>query len=282
MAEEKKVKDLMTEDPIVAELPNNRSSVIKEMVKHQLTGMPVVKDGKLRGLITRIDFFNYPAEDQLALIYRKDPPTLHHDDPIKKAAELFLEHETHYLPVKDDKEACVGMLTTADMLPYIEEQGIQTPVEEVIEIKCIPIYEETPLKVTLQTMSLTGIYAFPVVDKDTVLKGIVTDRDLFDLTEINEGTAKSELGLEDDEETWSWQGIKNIVNLYYEESTIQLPDAAVKEVMIKEPLSVYNQTEISKAAKLMKENDFGQLPVVGDMDNLESMLYELDLLRAII
>ncbi|MFP3872603.1 MAG: CBS domain-containing protein [Candidatus Natronoplasma sp.] len=282
MSENKKVKDLMTLDPIVAELPNNRNSVIRDLVKHQVTGMPVVKDGKLKGLVTRIDFFNYPDEDQLALIYRKNQPTVFPDDPVKKAAELFLENDTHYLPVKDENEACVGILTTADMLPYIEEQGIQTPIEEIIQRKCIPIYEKTPIKVTLQMMYLTSIYSFPVVDKDTTLTGIVTDRDLFDLTEINEGTAKSELGLEEDEDSWSWQGIKNIVNLYYEESKVELPDLTVDEVMVEDPLSVYHQTEISEAAKLMKENDFGQLPVVDELDNLEKMLYELDIIRAIV
>ncbi len=282
MAENKKVQELMTEDPIVAELPNNRNSVVKEMVKNQVTGMPVVKDGELRGLVTRIDFFNYPDEDQLALIYRKDQPTLYPDDPVDKAAELFLDHDTHYLPVKDDSGACVGILTTADMLPYIAEQKIQTPIEEVIEQKCIPVYEKTPIKVTIQMMSLTSIYAFPVVDEDTVLTGIVTDRDLFDLTEINEGTAKSELGLEDDESSWSWQGIKNVMRLYYEESRIELPNLSVEDVMVKDPLFIYHQTEISEAAELMKENDFGQLPVVDERDNLENMLYELDLIRAVL
>ncbi len=282
MAENKKVQELMTEDPIVAELPNNRNSVVKEMVKNQITGMPVVKDGELRGLVTRIDFFNYPDEDQLALIYRKDQPTLYPDDPVDKAAELFLDHDTHYLPVKDDSGACVGILTTADMLPYIAEQKIQTPIEEVIEQKCIPVYEKTPIKVTIQMMSLTSIYAFPVVDEDTVLTGIVTDRDLFDLTEINEGTAKSELGLEDDESSWSWQGIKNVMRLYYEESRIELPNLSVEDVMVKDPVSIYHQTEISEAAELMKENDFGQLPVVDERDNLENMLYELDLIRAVL
>ncbi|MEF8874201.1 MAG: CBS domain-containing protein [Candidatus Thermoplasmatota archaeon] len=282
MAENKNVKELMTEDPIVAELPNNRNSVIRELVKNQITGMPVVKDGELRGLVTRIDFFNYPDEDQLALIYRKDQPTLSPEDSANKAGKLFVEHDTHYLPVKDDSGACVGILTTADMLPYIEDKGMQTPIEEVIQEKCIPIYEKTPIKVAIQMMSLTSIYAFPVVDGETVLTGIVTDRDLFDLTQINEGIAKSDLGLEEDESSWSWQGIKNVMRLYYEESKVDLPDLSVEDVMVGDPLSVYHKTEISKAAEMMRENDFGQLPVVDELDNLENMLYELDLIRAVL
>jgi len=282
MKEEKKVKDLMTEDPITAELPGNRVDVINKMIEHQLTGMPVVKDGELKGLITRIDFFKNPGEDQLALIYRKDQPSISHDADIKEATRIFVENETHYLPVKDGSNSCVGILTTADMLPYISEKNIQTPVGEVIGRECVPLYEKTPIKVALQTMSLTGIYAFPVVDEDTILTGIITDRDLFDMSEIDGQIEKSDLGLEDDEDSWSWQGLKNVMKLYYEESVIELPEICVEDAMVDDPLTVYNQTSVSEAANMMEENDFGQLPVVDEMDNLEAMLYEFDLIESLL
>ncbi len=46
-----KVKEIMTENPIVAELPGTRSEVLKQLVKHNITGMPVIKsaDGTLPG-----------------------------------------------------------------------------------------------------------------------------------------------------------------------------------------------------------------------------------------
>lgn len=282
MAKERKVKDLMTSDPIVAELPGNRNSVVEDLIKHELTGMPVVKDGELKGLVTRIDIFNHPDEEQLALIYRKEQPVISEDTLAEEAAELFMEHETHYLPVKDDNNACAGILTTADMLPYIKEQDIKTPIKEVIERKCIPVYEKTPIKIVVQMMSLTNIYSFPVVDKDTKITGIVTDRDLFDLSEINEDLEESDVGIESDEDSWSWQGVKNVMNLYYESSMIELPHVLVEKVMETDPLFIYRETSASKAAELMEENDFGQLPVVDEMDNLENMVYELDLIKTLL
>ncbi len=282
MSEDKKVKDLMTSDPIVAELPGNRSSVVSELIKHELTGMPVVKDGELKGLVTRIDFFNHPDEEQLALIYRKDQPMISQEAPVTEAAKLFVENDTHYLPVKDDNEGCAGILTTADMLPYIKSKNIKTPVREIIKRKCIPVYEKTPIKVVLQMMSLTNIYSFPVVDEETKISGIVTDRDLFDLSEINEEIEKSDLGIEDDEDSWSWQGVKNVMNLYYETSMIEVPNILVEKVMETDPLFIYHETSVSKAAEMMEENDFGQLPVVDEMDNLENMVYELDLITTLL
>ena len=282
MCANKLVKDYMTKDPIVVSLPGNRTEAINKMVKNKLTGMPVVKKGKLRGFVTRKDFFDKPEEDQLALIYRKNYPSLTQDTDIEEAATLFVEKDLHYIPIIDDENQCIGIITTADMIEYIESRDIDTPVSDVTKHMCIPIYEGTPIKVVLQMMKLTNIYAFPVVDKDTTLTGIITDRDLFNLTEVNGSIVISELGLGDDEDDWSWQGLKNVMKLYYEESKIELPEITVDEAMVKEPLAIYDQTTVSEAARLMRRNDYGQLPITDEMDRLEAMVYELDLVSTIV
>ncbi len=277
-----KVKELMTPEPIVAELPGNRRDVINLMVKNKLTGMPVVKDGVLKGFVSRHDFFKNPDEDQIAMIYRKDFPSVREDDPIGDAARLMVENNINYLPVSDKDNMCVGIITSYDMLKYVEQKKVTACVGDVVRSPCVPIYEETPIKVVLQTMKLTQLYAFPVVDKDTSLKGIISDRDLFNLTSINSGIVVSELGLSDDEDSWSWEGLKNIMKLYYEESKIELPEIPVKEAMVKDPLSVYEKTEVYEAARLMRLNDFAQLPVVDQVDKLKTMVYELDLISTVI
>ncbi len=277
-----KVADLMTEDPIVAELPNNRRDVINLMIKNEITGVPVVKDGILKGFVSRHDFFNNPEEEQLAMIYHSDYPMLAKDDDLEDAAKIFVEENIHYIPVKENGDKCVGILTTADMLKYIEEIKPDVNVGEAARRPCVPIYEETPIKVVLQTMKLTGLYAFPVVDKEAILNGIITDRDLFNLSEVNGEIVISELGLGDDEDSWSWKGLRNIMKLYYEESKIEMPDIRVKDAMVSDPKVVFDKTMADEAAKIMRRNDYGQLPIVDEMDKLETMVYELDLIAAIV
>ena len=282
MCANKVVNDYMTKNPIVVNLPGNRTEAINKMVKNKLTGMPVVKKGKLRGFVTRKDFFDQPEEDQLALLYKKDYPSLTQDTDIEEAAKMFVEEDIHYIPIVDEDNECIGIITTADMLEYIESRDIDTPVRDVTKHMCIPIYEGTPMKVALQMMKLTNLYAFPVVDEETTLKGIITDRDLFNLTEVNGDIVISELGLGDDEDEWSWQGLKNVMKLYYEESKIELPEITVKEAMVEDPLAIYDQTTVSEAARLMRRNDYGQLPITDEMDRLEAMVYELDLVSTLI
>ncbi len=278
----KKVKDLMSKDPITTELPGNRRDAMNLMVKNKLTGMPVVKKGELKGFVSRHDFFKNPEEEQLAMIYRKDFPSVFGDDSIETAAKLLVDNNTHYLPVKDKNNKCIGIITTYDMLEYVEDKKIDTPVGEVARSPCVPIYEGTPIDVVLQTMKLTHLYAFPVVDKETSLVGIISDRDLFHLSKINGGIVVSELGLGDDEDAWSWEGLKNVMKLYYEESKIELPDMIAKDAMVKDPTSIYEKTEVHEAARLMRLNDFGQLPIVDEMDKLKTMVYELDLIATVI
>lgn len=277
-----KIKELMTEDPVIAELPGNRREVVQLMVKNELTGMPVVKGDELKGFVTRQDFFNNPDEDQLAMVYKSDYPSLGQEDSIRDAAELFVGYDINYIPITKDGGKCTGILTTADMMEYVEEMDIDIPVGDVASSPCFPVYEDTPIKVAMQAMRMTKSYAFPVVDGEGMLRGIITDRDLFNLSKINGELVVSELGLEQDEDSWSWKGLKNIMKLYYEESKIELPDIPVKEAMVDEPMTVYNRTEVSEAARLMRRNDYGQLPIVDERDALETMVYELDLVSTIL
>ena len=59
----KTVADIMTNVPIVVEVPGSRSDAINVMVRNKLTGVPVVRstDGMLVGIVSRKDVF--PALD---------------------------------------------------------------------------------------------------------------------------------------------------------------------------------------------------------------------------
>ena len=62
---------------------------------------------------------------------------------------------------------------------------------------------------------------------------------------------------------------------------IQLPKVPVKEVMVADPITIFRKTSVSEAARIMRKNDFGQLPIRDSKDKLLAMVYELDLLTAI-
>lgn len=276
------VEEVMTPNPIVAQVPGNRNDVLKMMVKHNLTGLPVVRrnDGSLAGLITRQDIFEKPDEDQLALIMNRDPSFIGPNDNVKKAAQIFCTKHIRHLPVVESKRL-VGIVTPTDLLVVIEKSATDVPVENVIRSPCVPIYQDAPLAVALVTFKVTKASALPVLDDTGRLSGILTDRDIFNKSYINGSVAMADLGIGHDEDEWTWEGLRNVMKLWYEVSKIELPGLPVREIMIRFPVTVFKKTSVSEAARIMRKNDFGQLPVRDSKDNLLAMIYDFDVISVL-
>lgn len=278
-----KISEVMTKKIIKAEAPSSRSKVLKLLVQHNVTGVPVVKEGTKSyvGFVSRQDIFAKPDVEQLALIVNKDHPCISSKDDVRKAAHILVENNLHHLPVVD-KKTLVGILTPTDLLSIVEKENLKESVETLVRRPCIPIYEGTPLTVVAAIIKITDAYAFPVLDDDSKLSGIITDRDIFNLSVVDGATAISDLGSGEDEDIWTWEGMRNIMKLYYEVSMITLPKIPVSEIMVKEPVTVFRKTSISEAARIMRRNDFGQLPIRDTADRLVAMVDELDVISVLI
>jgi len=277
-----KVKEIMTENPIVAELPGTRTEVLKKLVKNNVTGLPVVKadDGTLVGFVTRQDIFSKPEEEQLALVIKRDIPTIGPNASVKDAARLMVDKQLSHLPVVE-KNKLVGILTPTDLLIVVEKDNPQITVEEIVRSPCIPIYQGAPLSVALATFRAAKVFALPVLDDDAKLVGIITDRDIFNQTIVDSSVVMSDLGISDDEDNWTWEGLRNVVKLWYEVSRVDLPKLGVKDIMIKNPMTVFRKTLVADAARIMRKHDFGQLPVRDSKDNLVAMIYDIDVVSTL-
>jgi len=277
-----KVKEIMTENPIVAELPGTRTEVLKRLVKNNITGMPVIKsdDGSLAGFVTRQDIFAKPDEEQLALVMKREVATIGPNASVKDAARLIVEKNLSHLSVVE-KGRLAGLLTPTDLLIVVERDNPQVAVEDIVRSLCIPIYAGAPLTVALATFKSAKVLALPVLDDDAKLVGIITDRDIFNQTVIDSAVVMSDLGISDDEDNWTWEGLRNVMKLWYEVSRVDLPRLAVKDIMVKDPMTVFRKTLVGDAARTMRKHDFGQLPVRDSKDNLVAMIYDIDVISTL-
>ena len=277
------VREIMTENPVTVVTPGSRKDVLKTLVKHNITGMPVVdKRGKLVGIVSRRDIFENCGEEQLALLMRSDVPTVSADDSVEYTAEVMLRYNRRHIVVVDKEKHVEGIITPQDFLSVIIKRKINISVEEVITKPCFPIHKCTPLPVVFRTISLTSLPSFPVVNDDAMLVGIVTDRDLFEKVEIDKSLANAELGLGDDEDAWNWEGIRNVIKLFYMVEKVKLPKIPVDTVMIKNPVTIFSKSPVWEAAKIMKKHNFSQLPVRDLHDKLKAMVYDTDLIAALV
>jgi CBS domain-containing protein len=277
------VSEIMTDKPIVAEVPGTRTDILKLLVRENITGVPVIKrsDKSLVGFVTRQDIFSRPEEEQLALLIRRDCPTISPDSDVKDAARLIVENGVRHIPVVEDGRL-EGIVTPKDLLIVVEKNNDMTPVIEIERSTCVPIYEGSPLSVALITFKVANVTALPVLDENARLTGIITDRDIFNQSVVDGSVVMSDLGLSQDLENWSWEGLRNVMKLWYEVSKVELPNLPVREVMVRNPTSVFSKTPASEAARMMRKNDFGQLPLRGARDNLIGMIYDTDVISTIL
>ena len=58
------------------------------------------------------------------------------------------------------------------------------------------------------------------------------------------------MGIGSDEDEWNWEGLRSVMKLWFEVSTVELPNVLVKDIIVKDPTTVYRKTGIPKQQKL--------------------------------
>jgi len=276
----KTVADIMVPAPIVVEVPGSRNDAINMMVRNKLTGLPVVRasDGLLVGVVSRKDIFDKFEEDQLSLIMKKECVTTTPDVTVEEVAELFCKKRFHRLPVVENGKL-VGIITPTDLLKLVKEKKTTMTAEDVLAMTCVTAYEEDPLTYTIPAMRISNVTALPVLDASGKLTGILTDRDLFN-DQVKDPEALKAMGIAD---VGNLAGYRNVLPLFYAITDRYKSDhKIVKDYMIENPTTVFKKTTLDEIAKIMLSNDFGQLPVHGNKDELIGMIYDVDVLKALL
>ena len=277
----KTVADIMTSMPIVATVPGSRNDAINLMVRNKLTGVPVVResDGQLMGIVSRRDVFNNMNEEQLSMLMKKNPITITPDKPISEAAKIFYDLRIHRLPVVE-KGRLVGIVTPTDLLREIRTMKTKKTAIDSIRAACVTCYKDDPLSYVVAAMKISGVTAMPVLNERGIIIGLITNRDLFNDQTMDVDDMKK-MGLDDT--CSSLAGYRNVLPLFCVATKDDISDVGeVSKYMVKSPTTVYKKTTLNEVAKLMYHNDFGQIPIHGDKDELIGMIYDVDVLAALL
>ncbi|MDR0791639.1 MAG: CBS domain-containing protein, partial [Methanomassiliicoccaceae archaeon] len=224
------------------------------------------------------DVFRKFNEDQLSLIMKKDIKTISSGATIEEAAAIFTRYRIHRLPVVENGKL-VGIVTPTDLLDVVVSKRLNITAEEVIKTTCVTAYEGCPLSYVVHAMRVSDVPAMPVLDAAGNLSGIITDRDLF-VDQVKDPKALNELGITDAYE--SLAGYRNVLPLFYTATDKTIPeDYVVRDHMVRTPMTVFKKTSVSEVAKLMKMNDYGQIPVRDAKDDLVGMVYDVDVISVL-
>ncbi|MCP3933163.1 MAG: CBS domain-containing protein [Bacteroidetes bacterium] len=131
------ISEIMSEKLITVNQAESISKIAEVFRKHTIHHIPVVENGKLIGIISKMDFMKISQglslsnkntqgkedEDQFKSLQAEDVMTrqvvkLSPEDKISYAVDIFRENLFHALPIVDNKAQLVGILTTYDLLNY--------------------------------------------------------------------------------------------------------------------------------------------------------------------
>ena len=157
------VKDYMTSDVVHVDIPGNRDDVLKILKRTGISGVPVLKNKKLVGIITRKDLLRKPEETQLGLLMTSKPITIGPDTDIHEAARLLVTHRIRRLPVVEDNKLA-GLLSVADLIHAIAQMKIKEEIKDTYTSTTFALWEDTPLPLVGRVMEISGVDAIPILN----------------------------------------------------------------------------------------------------------------------
>lgn len=274
-----KVADLMTADVVTASLPGTREDVIEVLREGKISSIPVTKDGRYRGLISREELLRDAGEDQLAMLMR-EVSTVESDASVEDVARLMLEEGERRTPVVEDGEV-VGIVTLTDIVEHLAGLGNDEDVGEYIDGRVLTMWDETPVRVAVETLTLADESAACVLDEACEMVGIVTETDCVRVADVDESSEELGESVANQDDEWMWEGIKATSTQLMPVTRVTFPDAPVSEFMAEDIITVVRSTDVSDAASMMTENEVQHLPVKRG-DDLVGILRDTDLLRAVL
>lgn len=118
------ISTIMVKD-VLAVSPKDKLSKVRDLLmeKH-FHHLPVVDNKKLVGILSSYDMVKLDVKQEeydrilVSDIMTTKIVTLEPDDKIGAAAQVFLRHLFHGLPIVNGKKELVGIITTHDILKY--------------------------------------------------------------------------------------------------------------------------------------------------------------------
>jgi CBS domain-containing protein/anti-sigma regulatory factor (Ser/Thr protein kinase) len=162
---ELKVNDAMTKD-VVTITPYVTMAELREILRaHRISGMPVLEDGKLVGVVSLEDLINALADGELDVTVGekmiRDVKTLYADEALVHAVGQFARLNFGRFPVVDREGQLVGILTQGDIVrALLRELEVDYHAEEIHRYRASHIFQDI---VADETALVFGYY---VIGKD--------------------------------------------------------------------------------------------------------------------
>ncbi len=256
----------------------NIMGTAKTMLKYGFRRVPITDAGtnRLEGIITSLDIVDFlggglrhnivknryngnlaaAINEDIREIMKKDVVSLGVNDNISNAIKTMIEKNIGGIPIVDDDNAVVGIVTERDFVRTVADITTSKSIKEYMSNKVVTASPDISIGEAIRTMIEKGFRRIPIVKED-VLLGIVTASDIMRYLGSGEIFQKLMTGDVSD--------------------AFKVP---VKSLILRDIIWTNSGIDIGEAAALMLKNKVGALPIIDDGE-LCGILTERDIIKAL-
>ncbi len=305
-----RVRDVMTPEPASVQTGEPADQVMKMLLSANFTGMPVVDtENRPVGVVSQSDLiYRAGMPVRLALMAQSDPErlkaviqglagkitqdimtrpavTIQETDPLTHAVDTMLKNEVKRLPVVNEAGFLTGMLSRMDIFQTITREAPDWErmqnhrvhiansqyVSEIMRRDTQTVAPETPVHEVLAIIDNNDIQRVAVVDPDSRLLGLISDRNL--------------LSAFSDQAPGIWEVLSKRVPFSAKSKHTgkvreKLGAQPAKAVMKTDLITIGESAGIDEAISLMAQHRIKRLPVVDNEGIFKGMISRETLLKA--
>jgi CBS domain-containing protein len=176
-----RVRDVMTKKVETIDEGQPLSTARERMLVSGARHLLVMREGQLAGVLSERDILRYEVEHSGGLAHpvrraaNMPAQQASPDDPLSEAIDRLAGHHLGCLPVVDERQKIVGVLTASDLL----QSRLDGPrAMELMSKHPVIVRASDVLSVAADRMAANRVRHLPVVDAGGGLCGILSDRDL--------------------------------------------------------------------------------------------------------
>lgn len=108
-------KDVMTTEVVTVTPETTREELIKILAQYDISGVPVMADGRLVGIVSEDDILAKPAADKVKDMMTRNVITVNERDSVYRVASVIIRNRIKRVPVMDNSRL-VGIISRHDLV----------------------------------------------------------------------------------------------------------------------------------------------------------------------
>ena len=280
-----KVADIMSSPVYVMNADEPVSHARNLMLRHRISTLLVLNEGKMVGIVTKSDISNRLAQaeplwrrrpiDQIPikLLMTESVISIYPEASISQAAALMLENGVHNIPVV--KNGIVGIVTKTDIMRYVagNTEKMKTKISTLMTEDVVSVHRHHTINHVIDEMNRNEIERVIVKDDEGKSVGFISRKSLaLNLLTDNEGSLSTKSIKMARKSSPGGQKTYRYVK--------EVPLTA-EDIMVSPIVSIDLSENISAAAKKMIDEGLTGLPV-SDGEDIVGILSRTDIIKAIL